>query len=640
MKGAKEKVEKILLKERSGITLIALVITIIVLLILAGVAIASITGEGGILNRAQQAREAHQKAEAEEQIKLKLDEWKIEKEQNPDSILEEFLKDRFGEDNVSKNSDNTFSVIQNGYEGIVDQDGNLIGEIQKVGPRPKIENIKITTNGSTVPADYSLEEGTPVQINFTASMEGGEVTNIEPQLPYTTNGTEMEVTFKVTGQVNGETYVTNRTISVKSKYEDLVGAKVNPPKVSQGMIPIKWNGNKWEVCEQDDPEWYRYVDQLPGRDGKSKWANIMLSDGTYKYDTVKVGQEVEENQLGSMYVWIPRYAYSITSGYNTSTEGDIKIAFLEGKKAYSVGTSIEYKYQGETGIGNITNETGQGNWNEHPAFIFGENIVSGIWVAKFESGNENCTNDVTTGETEYQSQPIKIQPNKTSWRNLTISNMFDVCREMQTKYSTIYEISSDSNKVDTHMMKNSEWGAVAYLTHSSYGRNKYEVSTNTSDTFLTGGGNYESNTNQSTTGNVTGIYDLVGGNYECVSAFVSWSKNLNTYGKSIIDGEVKYMDIYSGGGAKYTSVANCNSNRNIYGDGLYETRQTSNVGSGNASWFDDMSGFPSDTYPFFTRGGYSLNMGSVGYPGIFCTETHDGKPANYLGFRSILVHLT
>ena len=55
-------------KNTNGITLIALVITIIVLLILAGVAIASLTGENGLLNRAADAKDATEKASGKEQI--------------------------------------------------------------------------------------------------------------------------------------------------------------------------------------------------------------------------------------------------------------------------------------------------------------------------------------------------------------------------------------------------------------------------------------------------------------------------------------------------------------------------------------------------------------------------------------------
>ena len=61
MKKQKEK-----LKQNKGITLIALVITIIVLLILAGVSIAMLTGENGILSQAAKAKEETEKAQANE----------------------------------------------------------------------------------------------------------------------------------------------------------------------------------------------------------------------------------------------------------------------------------------------------------------------------------------------------------------------------------------------------------------------------------------------------------------------------------------------------------------------------------------------------------------------------------------------
>ena len=58
------------LKEKQGITLIALVITIVVLLILAGVSIAMLTGDNGILKQAAKAKEETEKAKTNEQTDL------------------------------------------------------------------------------------------------------------------------------------------------------------------------------------------------------------------------------------------------------------------------------------------------------------------------------------------------------------------------------------------------------------------------------------------------------------------------------------------------------------------------------------------------------------------------------------------
>ena len=67
-----------MLKEQKGITLIALVVTIIVLLILAGVTIAMLTGQNGILTNAQKAKETTSQAEAEERINMTLNAIKTE----------------------------------------------------------------------------------------------------------------------------------------------------------------------------------------------------------------------------------------------------------------------------------------------------------------------------------------------------------------------------------------------------------------------------------------------------------------------------------------------------------------------------------------------------------------------------------
>ena len=61
--------EKIL-KNNKGITLIALVITIIVLLILAGISIATLTGNNGLLNKTTSAKEENEKAEYKESLEL------------------------------------------------------------------------------------------------------------------------------------------------------------------------------------------------------------------------------------------------------------------------------------------------------------------------------------------------------------------------------------------------------------------------------------------------------------------------------------------------------------------------------------------------------------------------------------------
>ena len=80
-------------KANKGITLIALVITIIVLLILVAISIATLTGENGILNKANIAKKDSAMKKAEEEIKIVLNEWQIEKRTGT-KTFEEFLNSK------------------------------------------------------------------------------------------------------------------------------------------------------------------------------------------------------------------------------------------------------------------------------------------------------------------------------------------------------------------------------------------------------------------------------------------------------------------------------------------------------------------------------------------------------------------
>ena len=77
-------------KENKGITLIALVITVIILLILAGVTIGAISGDNGILAQASRAKQESEKASIIEQIRLDI----MEKQTENEGIIydEDFIK--------------------------------------------------------------------------------------------------------------------------------------------------------------------------------------------------------------------------------------------------------------------------------------------------------------------------------------------------------------------------------------------------------------------------------------------------------------------------------------------------------------------------------------------------------------------
>jgi len=349
---------------------------------------------------------------------------------------------------------------------------------------------------------------------------------------------------------------------------------VNTPKLGSGMTPIKWKGSTWIETTGNDPDWYDYT--------AKKWANAKTSDG-------------------SMWVWIPRYAYSITSGYHSSSAGNIDVEFMKG-----------LTNETSTGRTSFQNSSGQGKWNIHPAFNYGQ-TVSGIWVAKFEASRSNATSSSAGG-----NNTIKIQPGVSSWTDIAVNDIFKTCRN----YNTL---------LNSHMMKNTEWGAVAYLSKSKYGING-EVAINSFNNYTGGGSDnsYVDNTDQSTTGNVWGIYDMSGGKYEYVAAYVNnGSSSLNTYGSSLVSASSYMKDIYTA--SKDTSSENYNESSSKYGDALYET---SSDNSGCNSWYDDYSLFPSKDEPFFRRGGAKDDRT---HAGVFSFDYSDGDEYYASTFRPVLI---
>lgn len=207
--------------------MVALVVTIVVLLILAGISINLVLGDNGIVKKAQEASAKTKLSSVEEELTMIIAEYPISPEY---ANLKEFLESKMsnGIDAVTEVGDGKLEVEKDGYVATVNADGT-IAEFGKTGPRPAVSDIKVVLNsngsGENQPAGKT-DEGTPLYITFTHSIEGG-TTTVSPSIPFkvTANGTYK---FTVTGTVNGET--STKTVSVtvnqySSKYK--IGDYVN-----------------------------------------------------------------------------------------------------------------------------------------------------------------------------------------------------------------------------------------------------------------------------------------------------------------------------------------------------------------------------------------------------------------------------
>ena len=183
-------------------------------------------------------------------------------------------------------------------------------------------------------------------------------------------------------------YLQNEIVGDNSDVNEGYNGAPNKPKLTEGMIPVKYNETigKWVITNEDDEEGYNY--------NNKQWANVMLSDGKYKTSksneyTIDGTTQVEIADLGSMFVWIPRYAYKIESGYHSSTTGIIDVKFLKGtSNEAEKGVSI-VEYNEETTANYTKFPEG---YVVHPAFTDKVEVggwdknIEGIWVAKFEAG--------------------------------------------------------------------------------------------------------------------------------------------------------------------------------------------------------------------------------------------------------------
>ena len=230
-----------------------------------------------------------------------------------------------------------------------------------------------------------------------------------------------------------------------------------------------------------------------------------------------------------------------------------------------------------------------------------------------------------------------IKGNNVSLTNQNISTQFATSQKLGT--STY----GSTSKVDSHMMKNSEWGAVAYLSHSKYGTNK-EIRINNyrnNSKTLTGCGantENESSSNtcgiiygkatsypQSTTGNITGIFDMPGGAWEYVMGYYSgasttWGatsrSNYAGFSSKLDD---KYYDDYT----TTTPLTACNGGI-CYGHGLSEVNK----------WYGYDAVFVNAKYPWFLRGGsYGNGAGADAFN--FNNDSGDANGDSY-GFRVVL----
>jgi hypothetical protein len=368
--------------------------------------------------------------------------------------------------------------------------------------------------------------------------------------------------------------------------EDPSGA--NRPVLADGMIPIAYDGTNWIKVDKygNYSNWYDY--------GNQKWANAVMVTSSKRdtYMNADVGTIIPENDILAYFVWIPRYKYKLFNAtYASGTSPQvIDVTFENGSSSTGTVTCTH----GTNGAETCQNKS-NGNWYTHPAFTFGDTELKGIWVAKFK----------TTGSITAPT----VKPGVSPLNNINISNMYSASKLIR---STNYLTTSGANESDSHMMKNIEWGAVAYLKQSIYGLGITDVEESNSN--YTGGGTgnaYKNNGGRSTTGNITGIYDMK----EMIVEYMmgNYNKTAGSSGLTISTVPTEHIDIYSGYSVSASHL----------GDATGET----------AGWYSNYKFFVDANSPWFSRAGRCSIGNNAGVFGI-CKNT--GEAGNSYSFRTVL----
>jgi len=343
--------------------------------------------------------------------------------------------------------------------------------------------------------------------------------------------------------------------------------------------------------------------------------NLLVGYNDFRPKTLKEyylskdeGTIIRNEDITSFYVWIPRFKYKLwnvtgapgVDSYDAYNKG-IEIAFEKDIESSGVITCQNNTcYNDALMITKVTTND-NGKYYTHPAFTNGDTAVTGLWISKYEvsTNSSSCSSNDTSG---CLSNNLKIESKagNTAWRNNYLSFF----------YQNIKGLNQDNNY---NIIKNTEWGAISYLTHSKYGlcQNDECKKIGTNKTYLSG-----NNIADSTTSNMYGVMDLSGSASEFVMANYTDESNKLTLENTHFDSTViasNDYDLYQ-------------ANTFILGDATKEISLSEGI------WYNNYNSSLNETNNWFIRGG----IGTTTHDGIFYYNATTDTASEYITTRIVV----
>ena len=428
-----------------AITLIALVVTIVILLILAGVTITMTLGQNGLFTRARAGAAAYNESEVRDDLSMLITQYTWDKaSEKTDKSLGDYLKEN-GATSVKANADGTtLEVEYKGYVFTVNKDSGEITSVSKAGPRPQVSGVKVTEDsagqGNNVEqGKIAADSGKKLYITFTSSIEGG-TTTVSPAVPYevSKNGSYK---FTITGTVGGKAYSLEYTVIVDQykiktpQVGDIVDYKPNTPNTGYDLSTVKSGyGSAQTIDDKYDPKVWKIMEvdengNVTKLFGVPSQYRVYFQDSKGYNNGVYLLNDICKSRYGN--ASLGATARSLTIEDIESRMNATGIAARNGYKAGTVQYGTARKYTG--------------SFKKYPA-IYAQEKYSGINVSDVTDGTQ-----VITGSIDATAQAKMNPSGKTVSEDVYTAATTDTSKADATSLTctqTYYYMSSPSSYFD------------------------------------------------------------------------------------------------------------------------------------------------------------------------------------------------